>query len=69
MSELSCPDCGDDPNDPSVHADGCPRIDTMGQFGPPWPDPPWAPMCRPDGIDVCVLEAGHTGPHWKERYA
>jgi len=33
-----CPDCGDDPNDHTSHADGCRRIGTAVeiQCGPPW---------------------------------
>ena len=38
-----CPDCGDDPNDRTLHRTGCPRVGAGPlQFGPPWdpwPDP------------------------------
>lgn len=39
-----CPSCGNDPADDSLHRDGCERIDTCGQFGPPWLDRPWHPV-------------------------
>lgn len=38
-----CPDCGLDPNDSTLHADGCRRILPgwdLRQFGPPWL--PWS---------------------------
>lgn len=39
-----CPTCGSEPGNPDTHRDGCPRIDTCGQYGPPWVmDPPWHP--------------------------
>ena len=41
-----CPDCGDDPNDDTLHRDGCRRTAFANddprrelQFGPPWK--PW----------------------------
>lgn len=40
--EERCPSCGSDEHDD--HVDGCERIDTCGQFGPPWLDPPWHPL-------------------------
>jgi hypothetical protein len=40
MTTEACPDCGNDPNDDSLHAEGCRRIDAGElQFGPPWK--PW----------------------------
>jgi hypothetical protein len=39
-----CPDCGNDPKDASLHAEGCVRLDSTGQFGPPWDPPPWLPL-------------------------
>lgn len=38
-----CPDCGNDPDDNTLHRDGCRRIDHDAdglQFGPPWQDWP-----------------------------
>lgn len=31
-----CPDCGCEPDRPDVHRAGCPRLDSVLQFGPPW---------------------------------
>lgn len=36
-----CPTCGCEPDDDTAHRDGCERIDTCAQTGPPWIDPPW----------------------------
>lgn len=38
-----CPSCGCEPDDDTLHREGCERIDTCGQMGPPWLDPPWHP--------------------------
>lgn len=42
-----CPTCGSEPYDDTVHRDGCPRVDTCGQYGPPWLDAPWHPEDPP----------------------
>lgn len=39
--EERCPSCGSDPDDDTIHRDGCERIGTCGQMGPPWLDRPW----------------------------
>ena len=43
MAEEPCPDCGNDPKDQTLHAEGCRRVrdDEFEylQFGPPWA--PW----------------------------
>lgn len=33
---LRCPDCGSEPQQPDVHREGCPRLGSVVQFGPPW---------------------------------
>lgn len=39
-----CPSCGGDPEDVTGHADGCERLESCGQFGPPWLGAPWHPL-------------------------
>lgn len=57
-----CPTCGSDPNDDTLHRDGCARIDTCGQMGPPWIDPPWHP--DPAGpYDIAVSTAHRREVH------
>lgn len=43
---VHCPDCGCDPKDHTMHADGCRRINRIAflQCGPPWN--PW-----PQGLE------------------
>ena len=36
QGHVCCPDCGCDKNDHTCHAEGCPRVDTPVQCGPPW---------------------------------
>lgn len=43
MDDEPCPDCGNDPEDDSLHKSDCPRVNTKGQIGPPWLDGPWEP--------------------------
>ena len=31
-----CPNCGGEPDQPDVHVAGCPRLDSVLQYGPPW---------------------------------
>lgn len=35
-AEEPCPDCGGDPEDDDLHQEGCRRVGTCGQIGPPW---------------------------------
>ena len=37
-----CPTCGGEP-DADSHLEDCPRINTCGQYGPPWFAEPWHP--------------------------
>lgn len=44
VSDVRCPTCGSEPDDVDCHREGCPRIDTCGQYGPPWvPEGEWHP--------------------------
>jgi hypothetical protein len=46
--EKICPDCKMDyVFDDYYHHEGCPRINSCGQIGPPWIDPPWHPWPDP----------------------
>lgn len=31
-----CPDCGCEDDQPDVHRQGCPRLGSVLQYGPPW---------------------------------
>lgn len=44
MNDERCPECGCEERDDTVHRDGCPRVNTCGQFGPPWMPGPWHPF-------------------------
>lgn len=47
-----CPDCGYADDDLTSHKDGCPRIGTCGQVGPPWLGPPFHPADVPFDREV-----------------
>lgn len=61
MKDEPCPDCppGEQTDE---HLDGCPRIDTVGQIGPPWIPGPWAKWCTEKalGFGICMRPEGHT---------
>lgn len=66
IEEDPCPDCG---TNKDAHEDGCPRINTLGQIGPPWKPGPWKKWCNfSDGSGfICMLSEGHSGDH-SERF-
>lgn len=56
VAEEPCPDCGDDPDDPTLHKDGCPRIGTDAEYQC---GPPWKPL--PGGVELSIPDS------WKPR--
>lgn len=59
---VPCPECGNDPTDSTLHRPDCPRVNTCGQFGPPWNPEPWHPTPEP-------FTAGWLASHrllWRE---
>lgn len=69
--DTPCPDCppGEqvDENGYPAHLDGCPRIDTLGQIGPPWVPGPWPEWCHDkygfQNRQICMRAKGHEGKH------
>ncbi len=65
-----CPTCGSKPDTDFDHTDDCERVDTCGQFGPPWhvelhPQDPLLPSL----LELQINDPTLTRRTWEDDYS